>query len=155
MDHRHVDGKPVEDHFQRLVDDAQRQEKAVQHAFLLQKHHPRHGADEQRRPKGQQDQKQEHGCALRRLSRDHQRDRVAQDQANQSDGARDPQRAAEHVAEHALLRRGAHDRAVDIAIQVERGQQIEIGDGSACAAYCDPGPPLLPFGIDGDQRISR
>ena len=51
--------------------------------------------------------------------------------------------------------RNADDRAVRVVAQVERGEQVEIGERPAGAADRRPGLALAPFRVERDQRLAR
>ena len=118
-------------------------QRVVDQALGLQQHDPRRDAHQDRGPERHQHQDHQHVGLARRQRAEPVGERVAQQQAPQRDDRADLEGAHQDAAEHALVGIDALDRALRVAPQVDRGEQVV---GRPARAVLRDRLPVLRFG---------
>ena len=152
MGHGHNNAKPVKDEWQRLGNDAQGLQQGVDDALFLQHHNPGGGANQQRGPKGQQNQYQQQVGGLVAQVRQPIGQWEAQQNTHQRDAQGHTQCAQVNRDVDTPVFALARNRAILLALEVRGSQKKQLVLARFKVADRAPDAGLGPSGVSGLEK---
>ena len=153
MHHRDVHAGTVEHQLQRLINQTDRQQRAVDQTTGLQQHDPGGDPHQDRGPERQQHQNHQQVALPRRQVGQQIGQRVGQQQADGSNHQAHPEGAGKNIQVDGLVRCGSCQLTEIVDAMVQGSQQVIGGDIAVIAADDLPVGGVAPALIKAFQRI--